>query len=139
MRIGKIAEKEAEDILRKKGYKILSYQERKKYKLIVDDEAQEITVIADFLAEKQGKTYIVEIKTGKDAPSIRNSTTRRQLLEYQYVFKPDGILLVDMERGKLHFVEFTFPWRNDTSNSIKYFIIGLFFGGVILYLITRIK
>jgi len=136
---GKTAEKEAEEILRKRGYKILSYQKRDKYEIIVDNEPYQITVIADFLVEKRGRKYVVEVKTGRDAPSIKNSTTRRQLLEYYYVFKPDGILLVDMENGLFHHIEFLFPYRHNIYNYIIYFIVGFLAGGVILYLIMRIK
>ncbi len=142
MRNGRAAEKEAEEVLRKKGYKILSYQKRDKYEIIVDNEPHQITIIADFLVEKRGKKYVVEVKTGRDAPSIRNSTTRRQLLEYYYVFKPDGILLVDMENGLFYQIEFVFPYtynRYNIYNYIIYFIIGFLIGGVILYLIMRVR
>lgn len=104
-RKARAAEKKAEKLLKKQGYKIIEKQFPSPIRIKVDDEIFETFVRPDFLVEKDGLCYVAEIKTG-EAASILNSATRRQLLEYDYAFSPDGILLVDMEERKIHTVEF---------------------------------
>ncbi len=138
MKSGRDAEDDAIRFLKKKGYRIISVQERKGYKIRVDEKIENIVVIADIIAEKKGKIYIVEVKTGKDAPSLKTSSTRRQLLEYLYTYRPDGIILLDMEKNRLHTVRFPF-FEKRQRLSLSYFILGLTIGGMIIYFTMRIK
>ncbi len=138
MERGRKAEIDAVRFLEKKGYRILSSQDRKSYIIKVDDKSEEVTVIADFIVKKNGKIYVVEVKTGKEAPSVRTSSTRRQLLEYFYTFRPDGIILLDMNADKVHTVEFPFSLARKEAFYI-YFILGILIGGMIIYLMMRIK
>ena len=62
---------------------------------------------ADYLATRDGSRYVVEVKTGAQAPRIETSATRRQILEYRIAFDVDGVVLVDAEAGSVH--EMTFP------------------------------
>ncbi len=138
MRDGRYAEKRAEEILRKNGYRILSYQERKKYNLKVDDDIEEVVVIADYIVKKGRKIYVVEVKTGRDAPLPRNTGTRRQLLEYYLAFEVDGVLLLDMEDERIREIEFSFV-VNERFFSLVYLLLGLLLGGVSIYFIMRGK
>jgi hypothetical protein len=48
-----------------------------------------------------GRRFVAEVKTGAQAPSLATAATRRQLLEYRQVFAVDGVLLVDVEAGRV--------------------------------------
>ena len=104
--VGAKAELDAVPLLKKHGYTVLEDQVRGQNVFLVDGKELTSLVIADFRAEKDGKSYIVEVKSGDSAPSPRNSATRRQLLEYEHVFRPDGLILADMREGTLKSVDF---------------------------------
>lgn len=122
----KRAEKKAADLLRKAGYKITGIQVRVPITTWIDDKPYQNYVKADFLAKKYGKIYVVEVKTGDGVNPVKPET-RRQLLEYYLVFKPHGILLMDMEENKIKEIGFTY------QNHGKYKTIGflLLISGII--------
>jgi hypothetical protein len=88
------------------GYAILGAQVVAEHPVQVDDRTVTITLRADYLVERDGARYVVEVKTGALAPRIETSATRRQMLEYRIAFDVDGVLLVDAETGKVHEVRF---------------------------------
>jgi Holliday junction resolvase len=104
--IGARAEEDAVTLLEMNGYAILETQASDENVFLVDGEETISAVRADYIAEKEGKRFVVEVKSGKSAPSPTNSATRRQLLEYEHVFRPDGLILADMHEGKLKRIEF---------------------------------
>ncbi|MDP6935328.1 MAG: hypothetical protein QGG40_20580 [Myxococcota bacterium] len=106
---GRAGEVEAAQLLEARGYRLLDEQVTRTAGLWIDEQWQEITVRADYLAERNGKTYVVEVKTGKEAPNPAHAATRRQLLEYDHVYRTDGLVLADMERAQLHEIRFPNP------------------------------
>ncbi|MGF7185805.1 Holliday junction resolvase-like predicted endonuclease [Desulfitispora alkaliphila] len=101
----KIAETEAIEILEEKGYQVLHTQARNPIVTRIDGIEHKTHVIADAIVAKGGRRYVVEVKTGNQTENLNASHIRRQLLEYFLIFKPHGIILLDMERKKLHHVE----------------------------------
>ncbi len=99
-------ELQAERLLERAGYAILERQAARSWRVEVDGEACEASVRADLLVERDGMTFVAEVKTGHLAPNPLYPPTRRQLLEYLFVFDPDGLLLVDVESGSLREVAF---------------------------------
>jgi hypothetical protein len=93
-------------LLIRQGYSIVERQVSRSWTVHVDGEAREASVRADLLVEKDGQTFVAEVKTGELAPDPLYPPTRRQLLEYLFVFDPDGLLLVDVEEGAVHEVVF---------------------------------
>ena len=110
----KRAESQAVNILQNAGYTIVDVQKRVKIKTKINGREFFNTIIADMIVKKGRKTFLVEIKTGKQTEKVIPPQVRRQLLEYYLVFKPDGLILLDMENGKLHNVSF------DLENNFKY-------------------
>jgi len=104
--IGAQAEKSAVALLERHGYSVLKGQASGKNVFWVDGEETSSAVRADYIAEKGGQRFVVEVKSGESAPSPTHSATRRQLLEYEHVFRPDGLILADMAAGVLKQVEF---------------------------------
>ena len=107
MKRAKKGEAAALNFLESLGYTIECVQERKTIETTIDGRAHYHDLRVDYIVSKSGKTYIAEIKTGNIAPNPMLADTRRQLLEYYLAYRPDGILLIDMERKKLHEVVFT--------------------------------
>jgi len=105
-RRGRVGEQKAVELLRSAGYRVLADQVSETTGLWIDDRWHEVQVRADLLVEKGGQTYVVEVKTGRTAPDPTSSATRRQLLDYSLVFDCDGLILADMQRGKLRHIRF---------------------------------
>jgi hypothetical protein len=100
-------ERRAPALLESRGFRVLGAQVAAEHHVTVDGRTVKIALRADYLAEKDGARYVVEVKTGALAPRIETSATRRQMLEYRVAFDVDGVVLVDGETGGVH--EVTFP------------------------------
>ncbi len=128
---GKQLEQEARRFLTGKGFHILGEQVEISHDYEVNGEPHSSIIVLDYLVRKRGKIYIVEVKSGASATSIQNGGTRRQILEYDFVLKNDGIFLLDMEHHEMHLVKF-FP--KETPVRIRWFFILLFFAFVGIWL-----
>jgi hypothetical protein len=109
-------DRQAASFLERLGYTVLGAQVSCTYPVRVDGENVSIALRADYLVERDGRRYVAEVKTGQTAPRIATPGTRRQLLEYRVAFGVEGVLLVDIEAGRLYEVDFPFPlagseWR----------------------------
>jgi hypothetical protein len=105
-RQGRHGERRAPAVLAAAGYRVLQEQPEREAHLAVDGQRRPYRVRADFLAGRgsgpRERRYVVEVKTGRRAPDPCHAATRRQLLEYQVLYRADGVLLLDMEAGWLH-------------------------------------
>lgn len=99
-------ELEAEALLSERGYRLLGRQLRETWIIEVGGEPTPIELRADLLVEREGLSYVAEVKTGDVAPLVTHAPTRRQLLEYLIAFDADGILLVEPEIGEVREVRF---------------------------------
>jgi hypothetical protein len=102
------SEKDAEKLLKKLGYTVIQRQPPASYWAVVDGEPKAINVAGDLLLEKNGQTFLAEVKTGK-AAKLEHEGTRRQILEYQLAFGVDGILLLDMDAKVMRTIRFPLP------------------------------
>lgn len=109
-RRGEIA---AVQFLKNNGFSIVGIQEKRTITTWVDGVPHNNTIRVDFLVRKWGKTYIAEVKTGRKAPNPFLVDTRRQLLEYYLAYGSYGILLVDMEKKRMHEISFDITGKND--------------------------
>ena len=99
-------EEKAPGVLRRLGYEVSESQVRRTIDIRVDGKPRAAEVVADILAAKGGRQYVVEVKTGDEATDPVQPQTRRQLLEYALAFGPCRVLLLDMEREEPRLVEF---------------------------------
>jgi len=130
-------EQEAERFLQKNGFSIISKQEEHSYTIYENQNPVAIKLVTDYVAEKDGMVYIVEVKTGSSAPSINNSSTRRQILEYYHALQCDGVILLDMEDKVFKYIDF-----GDIKIQKKYplyfiltlivAVLGIFFTSILL-------
>ncbi len=101
-----LGEKEAEDLLEEWGYKIEETQTSSRLSMWINGEEFSYLVRPDAFAVKEDKRYLVEVKTGKQATNPKNTSTRRQLLEYFHGFDVEGVLLIDADLKKIHQIHF---------------------------------
>ena len=106
MKHGKKAEQKALKLLSGYGFKNIEYQKKIKYALRVDGKSKIITITPDVIAVYKGPTCVIEVKTGKNAVSVQNEQTRRQLLEYRHAIQPDRLFLLDIDRKNLMEIDF---------------------------------
>ena len=105
-------EEEAAGHLIRSGYGIIERHPKIRYVWYLDDEPVETCVEADYLVEREGETWLVEVKTGDAARATRRET-RRQLLEYAQYGEASGVLFFDADQGLIQRVEF--PQTNETQ------------------------
>ncbi|SDH29845.1 hypothetical protein [Winogradskyella thalassocola] len=103
---GLMLENKARGFLQDKGYSIVGEQEQYFHRYKVNNKNFESKIILDYVVEKDGKKFIVEVKSGKSAISVQDKNSRRQLLEYDFVIENDGIFLLDMENRTMKLVKF---------------------------------
>jgi Holliday junction resolvase-like predicted endonuclease len=102
-------EYEAEKLLERNGYRIVDRQVDRRWLLWVDGEPRDVRSRADLLVNRRGLDFVAEVKTGKRAPDPTLPATRRQLMEYLWVFPVAGVLLVDVAEGCIHEVHWQGP------------------------------
>lgn len=97
-------EADARGWLARNGFTVIEEQAARTTFLLVDGEELPFTVRADYLVERLGRQAIVEVKTGAAAdPATRD--TRRQILEYAWVFGVSDIYLFDADAEQLRQIE----------------------------------
>lgn len=136
MRRGEKLEKEAARFLRSKGFYVLKSQPEISYCIWEDGAEKQINITPDYLVEKNGQRYLVEVKSGKQAPGVSYAPTRRQLLEYVVASQTKGIYLLDMENKQLKQINFDLS-AYDTNSvfiwvclAVSLPIVALFFVNV---------
>jgi hypothetical protein len=107
IRHAQAGEREAEILLRENGYTIEAIQPPAQYTLFCDDETIEVNLRADLLVVRGGERFVVDVKTGEQAPRLSTAATRRQLLEYGVAYNVDGVLLVDIDNNAIRRVRFS--------------------------------
>lgn len=107
--LGRRGESAADHILARCGYTIVERQVTRRCAVRVDGIVHEAVVRADLLVQRQGRTWVAEVKGGVVASNPMHLATRRQLLEYAFVFGTRGVLLVDVPGNRVRTVEFNAP------------------------------
>lgn len=130
------AERVAEHFLEQQGYKIIAAQERVPIVTKVDGREYQNHVKADFIVQRDGLKYVVDVKTGAQVKKPTNADIRRQLLEYYLIYRTDGVLLVDMENNKIHNIEFTIKQSRYCYHGVKY-LLAMVAGAVFALLLVK--
>lgn len=130
----------AEKLLQQMGYTLLDLQKSSTLSMWVNGEKFSYLVRPDAFAQKEGKRYLVEVKTGAIASDPTKSATRRQLLEYYHGFDVDGVLLVDAEMQEVHDIYFETKTEKEKVVEVQKILskkafLAAFLGGVIVTLL----
>ncbi|MBC7216667.1 MAG: PD-(D/E)XK nuclease family protein [Candidatus Caldatribacterium sp.] len=123
-------ERRAVHFLEEKGFRCVGEQVEKEAFFLVDGRRVPFRVRIDYLLEREGKKYVAEVKTGKQAETPENPSVRRQLLEYALLFAPCSVLFVDGEGGKVH--EVSFPWVFSPLKRMRWMWAVFFLGGFLI-------
>lgn len=105
-KLGRRGRARALALLGRYGFEVLETEVSAPGLVQVDSRLEEYVVRADALVRRKRRTYVAEFKGGPVAGAIQNRATRRQLLEYSCVFGSDGVLLVDADADRIHYVRF---------------------------------
>lgn len=126
---GAEGEVRAEALLRRMGYAIVARQAARSYGVSIDGQPLSVDLRADFVVERGRRRFVAEVKTGRLAPRLETSATRRQLLEYRVAFDVAGVLLVDADAGRVHAVEFPLPvTRRASAGRLRWILLGVAIG-----------
>ena len=121
---GRHAEEQVGDRLRALGYELVQQHPSVPYAWHLDGEEMQVSAVPDWLVSKDGKTYLVEVKTGGQA-NPRAASIRRQLLEYFLYGNADGVLFVHGHSGAIHEVEFPVAFKIRTPAWVWPTVVGL--------------
>src|SRR5688572_6934554 len=69
-------ERDAETLLERHGYTVVDRQACASLDYIVDGARRAIDVRADYIVERGGRTFVAEVKTGREATAIASAATR---------------------------------------------------------------
>ncbi len=127
-RRGHEAEGRAAKRLAQLGFRNIVSHPELRFTWWVDGLEEEGVLRADFLAERGGRLFAVEVKTGRGRDP-RHGPTRRQLLEYALHYGVDSVLLFDEERDHLYEVRFPLAGPAPEPSRLRWFLLGLV-GGV---------
>lgn len=125
--------------LEARGFRVLGSQVAAEHPVHVDDAVVRVGIRADYLVTRDGRSYVVEVKSGSLAPRVDTPATRRQLLEYRVAFDVDGVLLVDVEAERIHEVSFPRLERGARAGAgwLRILVAALIGAGVALLLAHR--
>lgn len=128
------AEAAARKFLESQGYIIMAVQERVPILTKINGKPHKSHIQADLIVKKNKKVYVVDVKTGEVAQRPASPDNRRQLLEYFLVYRPDGVLVLDMDSQKIYQMEFEIRFPSAKGlNPVPYMIS--FCAGVLVTLI----
>ena len=135
--ISKRAEKKAEVLLKRNGFHIIDRQQSKPLIIKAGSELYRYLIRIDFLVKKNGRTYVVEVKSGSKN-KITKRETRRQLLEYFLAYQPYGIILFDMDTRKFSEIRFLLPYfHSRLIENLIYFLSGALIAFLVMYLFNN--
>lgn len=123
--VPKFSEKNAEGILRKAGFTILGKRLKETIITNVDGKDHLGYLEADYTVSKNKRKYVVVVHTGEGSPDANEPNFRRTLLEYTRVFSSHDLLVLDLNRGEIHSINFRFPHERNLDFFFR-FLIGLF-------------
>ena len=101
-------ENDAEALLQNNGFKIIERQKSYPIIMFINGKSHLITETADFVVEKENKRYAVKVEAGVGVDPYEK-TMRQKLVELKNIFPSYKILLLIMDRGELHLIDFEFP------------------------------
>ncbi|MBU0574558.1 MAG: hypothetical protein ABIJ26_06820 [Candidatus Margulisiibacteriota bacterium] len=130
---------EAKQLLERAGYKVKAANKKATVITRINGKSHMGYIEADFVVAKKNKKYVVAVKSGELADASE-PLTRRQLIEYSHVYKPDGILLLDLNRAELNKIEFSFP-KDAREYFFQFLVILLivFVTAGIIWLMIQLK
>ncbi|MBA4495005.1 hypothetical protein ACFO25_02015 [Paenactinomyces guangxiensis] len=125
-------------LLRQKGFEVVDAKVRVPLTIDVDDHIYESRLYIDYLAHSDQGLYIVIVSRERKPLRMTGPALRDHFLPYYLLYRPEGILYVDREKGKIKVIEFDVPnMRFRTKQGFKWSYIAAVAFGMILALLIR--
>lgn len=119
----------ARELLRQKGFEIVGVYERLEFQANVNGKSHRGHLQADFIVQKDGKRLAVKVESsGEQAACSTRAEGRWQLLPLQLLSETCGVLVVDLENGKIYNLAF----KVNYSTRQKEIFLLLFLSGTIV-------
>lgn len=122
----------AAELLEEEGYFIQARAAVKFIDFDIDGRRHRQRVKADLVVRRGLKKYVVEVNA-QHGGSVRNADIRRRILEYQVAFAPNGIITVDMDKGRIRLT--TISTRRWLVNLLA--LAAALTLGAVIYLLAR--
>ena len=115
--------------LRRKDVSALRYLEEKGYahsnertsstiNMSIGEKSHKFKVHANFAVKKEGRKYLVFLRSSEDTERLNNPALRNRLLLLYSMYNPNGILFVNPEADKIQEVTFSYHRTNPLFNGI---------------------
>jgi hypothetical protein len=118
----------ARALLEREGFTVTAEELAVPGELEVDGVRRTYQARIDFLVERRGKSFAVEVKTGSKATDPLCRATRRQLGEYARLLPVDGLYLLDMEGPRL--MQVRFPAAGAARSTLVVLGVGFLLGAL---------
>ena len=128
-------------ILRRAGFQILDKRKKEAIITVVNGKDHYGNLEADYIVKRQGSRFVVLVHAGEGEPDANEPNFRRRLLEYDRVFSPRGILVLDLNKGQLQRVNFRFPHEKNIDFFFRLLIALFIIFGVIgiIWMMVELK
>ena len=98
-------------ILLEDGYQIVSMREEISCGIQVDDQTWKADLVADFTVRRDGQTYVVKMREDDEEAPEHVEALRRELLPYYLLYRPAGVLYLDLEDETIQVIHFDIQER----------------------------
>lgn len=129
--------REAEALLKVNGYKIINRNLAGEIETTVDGAVRHSPVLGQFLVEKEGKNFIVHSVPSKADP--QSVDLRFKFLEIYLMFKPDGILLLDLSDKSIHEIYLNIKKSADFLEKLIQIVVYIFIVLIIFAVIWLLR
>lgn len=120
--------------LRRKDVSALRYLEEKGYvhckdphsstvHMSIDEKGHKFNVGANFAVKKDGRKYLVFLRSSEDSERLNSPVLRNRLLLLFCMYNPGGILFVNPETDKIQEVTFRFRRQNPFYRGTIFFLV----------------
>ncbi len=133
--------------LRRKDVSALRYLEEKGYArcsgpysstvhMRTNDKGHSFRVGADFAVKKDGRRYLVFLRSSEDSERLNSPVLRNRLLLLHSMYNPSGILFVNPDADKIQKVSFNFRPRNPLYGGVVFSLIMIIL--ILLFLLLTV-
>jgi hypothetical protein len=128
-------------LLRGAGFNVISGKEKIELSIFVDEEEYESRLYIDYVVQKDQSTYVVVVAKERKPIRMSGPSLRDAFFSQYLLFRPDGILYVNRERGSMKLIEFEVPdcspETRDWASSMYAVAFGLGLGILVTWLLLR--
>lgn len=94
----------ASEMLKREGYRVLEVCPSIAFTTYVDGKPYQHLLQADFIVEKEGSRYTVLLESCGER--LSSSRAKKRYLVYFLLFRPEAVIILNLEDGRWHFVSF---------------------------------